>query len=104
MTMTERILLLPGWLDSGPDHWQSRWEALHGDTRVAQSDWLWPRRGDWMARLEEVLLESDTPALLVAQVAQFVDLDGPLLLAQDRPNGIDYRDGLAHPPSAALWG
>jgi L-alanine-DL-glutamate epimerase-like enolase superfamily enzyme len=44
------------------------------------------------------------PALLVAQVAQFVDLDGPLLLAQDRPNGIDYRDGLAHPPSAALWG
>jgi len=44
------------------------------------------------------------PALLVAQLAQFVDLDGPLLLARDRENGIDYRDGLAHPPSAALWG
>ena len=63
---TCRVLLLPGWLDSGPDHWQSRWEALHGDTRVTQDDWLWPRRGDWMARLEEVLLERDTPALLVA--------------------------------------
>jgi predicted alpha/beta hydrolase family esterase len=61
-----RVLLLPGWLDSGPDHWQSRWEAVHGDTRVTQDDWLWPKRGDWMARLEEVLLESDTPALLVA--------------------------------------
>jgi len=61
-----RILLLPGWLDSDPAHWQSRWEALHGDRRVAQSDWLWPRRGDWMARLEEVLLESDEAALLVA--------------------------------------
>ena len=61
-----RILLLPGWLDSGPGHWQTRWEALHGDVRVAQSDWLWPKRGDWMARLEEVLLESDTPALLAA--------------------------------------
>lgn len=61
-----RVLLLPGWLDSGPDHWQSRWEALHGDLRVRQSDWLWPKRGDWMARLEEVLLESVTPALLVA--------------------------------------
>jgi uncharacterized protein len=33
---------------------------------VTQSDWLWPKRGDWMARLEEVLLQSDTPALLVA--------------------------------------
>ena len=61
-----RILLLPGWLDSDPVHWQSRWEVLHGDRRVVQSDWLWPRRGDWMARLEEVLLESDEPALLVA--------------------------------------
>jgi predicted alpha/beta hydrolase family esterase len=62
-----RVLLLPGWLDSGPDHWQSRWQSLHGDRRVEQDDWLWPRRGDWMARLEDVLLEApDEPALLVA--------------------------------------
>jgi predicted alpha/beta hydrolase family esterase len=61
-----RVLLLPGWLDSGPDHWQSRWEALHGDLRVTQDDWLWPKRGDWMARLEEVLLASPVPALFVA--------------------------------------
>ena len=65
MTAT-RVLLLPGWQNSGPDHWQSRWEALHGDQRVEQHDWDWPRRGDWMARLDEVLLESDTPALLAA--------------------------------------
>ncbi len=61
-----RTLLLPGWLDSGPTHWQSRWEALHGDRRVQQDDWQWPRRGDWMARLDEVILESDEPAVLVA--------------------------------------
>jgi uncharacterized protein len=61
-----RILLLPGWLDSGPTHWQSRWEALHGCRRVTQSDWVWPKRGDWLARLEEVLLESEAPAVLVA--------------------------------------
>ena len=61
-----RVLLLPGWLDSGPTHWQSRWEALHGDQRVHQDDWLWPRRGDWMARLDEVILESDRPTVLVA--------------------------------------
>ena len=63
---TLRILLLPGWQNSGTGHWQSRWETLHGDRRVEQHDWDWPRRGDWMARLDEVLLESDVPALLAA--------------------------------------
>lgn len=62
----ERVLLLPGWLDSGPDHWQSRWEALHGFERVQQADWVWPRRGDWMARLDDVLHADQRPVLLVA--------------------------------------
>lgn len=66
MTAVTRVLLLPGWLNSGAAHWQSRWEALHGFRRVEQSDWEWPRRGDWMARLEDVLLEDPAPALLVA--------------------------------------
>ena len=61
-----RVLLLPGWQDSGPSHWQSRWEALHGHRRVEQDDWLWPRRGDWMARLDDVLLQSAAAAVLVA--------------------------------------
>ena len=61
-----RYLLLPGWLDSDAPHWQSRWEALHGCRRVEQNDWLWPKRGDWMARLDEVLLESDRAAVLIA--------------------------------------
>ncbi len=61
-----RVLLLPGWLDSGPGHWQTRWEQTFGWRRVEQADWVWPRRGDWMARLDEVLLEDDAPALLAA--------------------------------------
>lgn len=61
-----RTLVLPGWLDSGPGHWQTRWQQLHGLERVQQDDWLWPRRGDWMARLEEVLLADPRPAVLVA--------------------------------------
>ena len=61
-----RVLVLPGWLDSAPGHWQTRWEAQHGFARVQQADWLWPRRGDWMARLEEVLLADERRALLVA--------------------------------------
>lgn len=60
------VFLLPGWRNSGPGHWQTRWEALHGDRRVEQDDWEWPRRGDWMARLDEMLLASDRPAWLVA--------------------------------------
>jgi predicted alpha/beta hydrolase family esterase len=63
---TPRILLLPGWLDSGEMHWQTRWERQFGFTRVVQDDWQWPRRGDWMARLEEALLDDDRPAVLVA--------------------------------------
>jgi predicted alpha/beta hydrolase family esterase len=61
-----RVLLLPGWLDSGPAHWQSRWEAAYGDTRVVQSDWEWPLRGDWMARLDEVVADDLRPVALVA--------------------------------------
>jgi uncharacterized protein len=61
-----RVLLLPGWQNSGPGHWQSRWENLYGYNRVDQDDWMWPKRGDWMARLDEVLLQSETPAVLVA--------------------------------------
>lgn len=65
--MTDRrVLLLPGWQNSGPDHWQSRWERLYGDRRVEQHDWDWPRRGDWMARLDEVVLSGDAPVQLVA--------------------------------------
>ena len=45
------------------------------------------------------------PALLVAQGARFVDLDGPLLLARDREPGLDYHpDGRVDPPSPTLWG
>jgi len=60
------ILLLPGWQNSGPAHWQSRWEHRYGDLRVAQHDWMFPLRGDWIARLEEVLLAQHGPSILVA--------------------------------------
>ncbi len=44
------------------------------------------------------------PAILVAQGASFVDLDGPLLLAGDRPGGLTYEGSTLHPPEPALWG
>lgn len=61
-----QILTLPGWQNSGPDHWQSRWEALHGHQRVQQHDWMRPLRGDWLIQLEEAVLAAHRPVVLVA--------------------------------------
>jgi L-alanine-DL-glutamate epimerase-like enolase superfamily enzyme len=47
---------------------------------------------------------SVAPAMLVAQKASYVDLDGPLLLAQDRAQGLVYQDSLVYPSTPALWG
>jgi L-alanine-DL-glutamate epimerase-like enolase superfamily enzyme len=44
------------------------------------------------------------PAMLAAQRARVVDLDGPLLLARDRPHGLFYEGSLVHPGTAELWG
>jgi L-alanine-DL-glutamate epimerase-like enolase superfamily enzyme len=47
---------------------------------------------------------SMAPAMLVAQRARVVDLDGPLLLARDRENGLRYEDSLVYPADTNLWG
>jgi L-Ala-D/L-Glu epimerase len=44
------------------------------------------------------------PALLVAQGANWVDLDGPLLLDQDRTPGLTYKGSAVYPPEPTLWG
>jgi L-alanine-DL-glutamate epimerase-like enolase superfamily enzyme len=44
------------------------------------------------------------PALLLAQAADWVDLDGPLLLDKDREPGLVYADGKVFPPPPELWG
>jgi len=44
------------------------------------------------------------PAMLLASGAEFVDLDGPLLLAKDRDEGLKYQESLIYPPASLLWG
>ena len=44
------------------------------------------------------------PALLLAPRARFVDLDGPLLLAEDRADGLVFEGSVIRPATAALWG
>ncbi|WP_051237117.1 RBBP9/YdeN family alpha/beta hydrolase [Ottowia thiooxydans] len=64
--MNPQVLVLPGWQGSGAEHWQSRWESLYGYQRVEQHDWMRPLRGDWTARLEEVVLSQEAPIVLAA--------------------------------------
>ena len=66
MIQASEVLLLPGWQNSGAGHWQTLWEQQHGFVRVQQHDWMRPLRGDWNARLEEVLLAQPGPVWLVA--------------------------------------
>ena len=47
---------------------------------------------------------SIAPALHLAMISDFVDLDGPVWLRDDRPGGIETRDGFIHPPAAGFWG
>ncbi|MDX1329835.1 MAG: alpha/beta hydrolase, partial [Burkholderiaceae bacterium] len=47
-----QVVVLPGWLNSEPAHWQSHWIKQHGATRIEQHDWVSPLRGDWVAALE----------------------------------------------------
>ncbi|MGH7342413.1 MAG: enolase C-terminal domain-like protein, partial [Candidatus Rokuibacteriota bacterium] len=44
------------------------------------------------------------PAALLASLADYVDLDGPLLLARDRPHGLVFEGSRLHPPARELWG
>jgi predicted alpha/beta hydrolase family esterase len=61
------ILIVPGWANSGPDHWQSRWQRnLKTARRVEQADWLAPDRETWSARIAEDVARATRPAVLVA--------------------------------------
>ncbi|WP_329569856.1 RBBP9/YdeN family alpha/beta hydrolase [Kitasatospora sp. NBC_01266] len=60
-------LVLPGWQNSGPEHWQSRWERLDPRlVRVEQADWDHPQRSDWVATLDRAVRAQPAPVLLVA--------------------------------------
>jgi len=64
---TTPVLVLPGYGDSGPEHWQSLWQAS-GSTfrRVAQRDWLMPERAEWLAALDREIAACPAPPVLMA--------------------------------------
>jgi len=61
------ILIVPGWTNAGPDHWQTRWQAkLSTARRVEQADWDLPDRDDWIARVAAAVEAAARPVILVA--------------------------------------
>ncbi|TDH39043.1 serine hydrolase family protein [Pseudohoeflea suaedae] len=70
------ILIVPGFKNSGPDHWQTRWEKkLSSARRVEQAEWTKPLVEDWTATLAEAVNGAERPVVIIAHslgVATFV--------------------------------
>lgn len=100
------ILILPGYGDSGPDHWQTLWEhRLAGARRVQQRDWLAPSLDDWLPVLVQeihtsgggvVLVAHSLACLLVAALASrgSPGVRGALLVAPPDPQGPLFPDSI----------
>ncbi|HZE84271.1 MAG TPA: alpha/beta hydrolase [Puia sp.] len=50
-----QVFILPGLNDSGPQHWQTRWEQLYGFSRIRQKDWDTPFCRDWISTIDAIL-------------------------------------------------
>lgn len=67
MTVSPAVLIVPGWGDSGPAHWQTLWERAHPDfRRVVQRDWHYPVRAEWVETLEQAIRAAARPVVVVA--------------------------------------
>ena len=60
------VLVLPGYGDSGPAHWQTLWQSRYGYERVVQADWTAPQRDDWVRTLDHAVRQAAAPVTLVA--------------------------------------
>lgn len=60
------ILLLPGYRNAGPGHWQSLWEGTQrGARRVEMPNWDFPHKVDWVEALDDAITACTEPPLLV---------------------------------------
>nr|MBP7567806.1 alpha/beta fold hydrolase [Burkholderiaceae bacterium] len=65
--MAPTVVIVPGWRDSGPGHWQSLWaERIPGARRVTQDDWITPSRAAWVDALARLIDDIDGPVVLAA--------------------------------------
>ncbi|HEY7347535.1 MAG TPA: alpha/beta hydrolase [Ktedonobacterales bacterium] len=65
--MRTSVLIVPGYGNSGPEHWQSLWECAHPEyRRVLQRDWERPERDAWVCALDAAVAQAEYPVALVA--------------------------------------
>ena len=109
-----RIVMVPGWHNSGPAHWQTRWEQrLPQAERVQQQDWEAPERGAWVAQLARTITARPGPVVLVAHslgcitsvhlpAAVAARVQAALLVAPANPLRVAALEGFAPVPRTAL--
>ena len=102
-----RVLVLPGYQNSGAGHWQTRWESLDpAFTRVQMPDWDHPVRDAWSRTLDAAVAAADTPvafaahslgclttafwATQYASTAQLAKVAGALLVAVPDPAEVHF--------------
>ena len=116
--MTPHCLILPGYGNSGPQHWQSRWQQEANFERVEQTEWFHAERSAWVAALDAAVeRNAHRPLLLVAHslgcltVAYWAaehpltQVQGALLVAPPDPNGANFPTtitGFDQPPQQWL--
>jgi len=112
-----RVLIVPGYGDSGPEHWQSLWETANPDfRRVAQRDWLYPVCSEWVDTLGAAIRGAGGPVVLVAHSlgciaiahcvhSRALPIHGALLVAPpdvERPDFPPVLEGFAPIPRERL--
>jgi predicted alpha/beta hydrolase family esterase len=61
------VFIVPGWGNSGPNHWQTLWERAHPEyRRIEQREWEQPDRREWLAILDAAIIGAPQPPILVA--------------------------------------
>jgi uncharacterized protein len=95
------ILVIPGLGGSGPDHWQSRWEAkIPAVRRVVQADWEHPELAAWRARIVEEVERAARPVILVAHsLGVLAAVHAAPLLVKGESSGKVKGGFLVAPPS-----
>ena len=103
--MPHPVLIVPGISNSGPEHWQSRWQQLHPSyVRVPFAEWDAPDRHDWVATLEATVRKLGPDTVIVAHslgtlaVAHWAatyagrkaPVAGALLVAAPDPDGPNF--------------
>jgi predicted alpha/beta hydrolase family esterase len=115
--LSPKVLIVPGYTNSGPKHWQSLWEEKHPEyIRVAQRDWNNPEREEWVQILNRFITKERGSVVLVAHslgcitVAHWADryrdnVSGALFVAPadvERPDAIPALRGFAPIPLKPL--